>query len=85
MTPGLRPAVFVDRDGTLMVERHYLSHPEGVVLVPGAEAALRVLSGAGYVLVVVTNHDPLAVADERPPDFGAASVADAVDHHVPLL
>ncbi|HSG06824.1 MAG TPA: HAD family hydrolase [Longimicrobiales bacterium] len=60
MTPDLRPAVFVDRDGTLMVERHYLSHPDGVALVPGAEAALRVLKEAGYVLVVVTNQSGIA-------------------------
>ena len=60
MITELRPAVFVDRDGTLMVERHYLSHPDGVVLVPGAGAALRLLAGAGYVLVVVTNQSGIA-------------------------
>ena len=32
------PAVFLDRDGTLIEERHYLSDPEGVQLLPGAAA-----------------------------------------------
>ncbi len=31
------PAVFLDRDGTLIEERHYLSDPAQVVLFPGAE------------------------------------------------
>jgi len=60
MTGGGRPAVFVDRDGTLMVERHYLADPEGVVLVPSALAALRELSDVGYALVVVTNQSGIA-------------------------
>lgn len=50
-----RRAVFLDRDGTLIVEREYLADPAGVLLVPGAVAALRRLRAAGYLLVVVTN------------------------------
>lgn len=60
MNPGLRPAVFIDRDGTLITERHYLADPEGVTLVPGAEEALRRLREAGYALVVVTNQSGIA-------------------------
>jgi D-glycero-D-manno-heptose 1,7-bisphosphate phosphatase len=60
MTTGRRPAVFVDRDGTLMEERSYLSDPAGVVLVPTALAALTVLREAGYALVVVTNQSGIA-------------------------
>lgn len=51
----LRPAAFLDRDGTVIQEREYLSDPAGVVLVPGAAGALRSLREAGYLLVVVTN------------------------------
>jgi D-glycero-D-manno-heptose 1,7-bisphosphate phosphatase len=29
-----RPAVFLDRDGTLIVDRHYLADPDGVELLP---------------------------------------------------
>jgi D-glycero-D-manno-heptose 1,7-bisphosphate phosphatase len=48
-------AVFLDRDGTLIVEKHYLHRPEDVQLFPGAGPALRWLVDAGYKLFVVTN------------------------------
>ncbi len=50
-----RPAVFLDRDGTINREVHYLSRPDQVELLPGAGEGLRRLAGAGYLLVVVTN------------------------------
>lgn len=62
-TGGLPPAgraVFLDRDGTIIVEREYLADPAGVVLVPGAVEALRRLKGAGFALVVVTNQSGIA-------------------------
>jgi D-glycero-D-manno-heptose 1,7-bisphosphate phosphatase len=52
--------VFLDRDGTLVVERYYLADPDQVELVPGAAAALRALAAAGYALVVVTNQSGIA-------------------------
>lgn len=50
-----RPAVFLDRDGTLNEEVGYLRSPEALSLVPGAREALRALQAAGFTLVVVTN------------------------------
>lgn len=50
-----RPAVFIDRDGTLNVEVGYLHRPEDVVLVPGAAEALARLNAKGIPVVVVTN------------------------------
>lgn len=50
-----RPAVFLDRDGTIIEDRHYLHRPEEVEFVPGTGAALRRLADAGFALVVVTN------------------------------
>lgn len=50
-----RAAVFLDRDGTLIAEREYLSDPGGVVFLPGAVAALAVLQQSGFALVLVTN------------------------------
>jgi len=50
-----RPFVLLDRDGTLNVERNYLSDPEQLELIPGAAAALKRLRDLGYGLVVVTN------------------------------
>jgi D-glycero-D-manno-heptose 1,7-bisphosphate phosphatase len=52
---GLRPAVFLDRDGTLVVEVGYLANPEDIRLLPGVPAALRALRAAGYALVVISN------------------------------
>lgn len=50
-----RPAVFFDRDGTLIHEVHYCASPEQVQVFDGAVEALQRLSAAGYVLVMVTN------------------------------
>jgi D-glycero-D-manno-heptose 1,7-bisphosphate phosphatase len=50
-----RAAVLLDRDGTLIVDRDYLSDPAGVELLPGAAAGLRKLRDLGLALVVVTN------------------------------
>ena len=48
-------AVFLDRDGTVIVERHYLHDPDGVELLPGAAEGLRHMQSLGLRLVVVTN------------------------------
>ncbi len=50
-----RPAVFLDRDGTLIEDKHYLHDPEEIVWMPGAFEALKDLQELGYVLVVITN------------------------------
>lgn len=55
-----RPAVFFDRDGTLIEDRHYLRDPAQVRLLPGAAAALRRLNRAGLPVVVVTNQSGIA-------------------------
>ena len=47
--------VALDRDGTIIVERHYLSDPRQVELNPGAASGLRMLRGMGLGLVVITN------------------------------
>ena len=48
-------AVFLDRDGTLIVEKNYLHKPEEVEIFPGTGAALKKLSEAGFKLIIVTN------------------------------
>lgn len=60
MADGASPAVFVDRDGTVIEERHYLSDAEEVALVPGAADALRRLGNAGFPVVMVTNQSGIA-------------------------
>ena len=56
----LQPAVFLDRDGTLLEERSYLADPDAVVLVPGTVEALRELRALGFRLVTVTNQSGIA-------------------------
>jgi D-glycero-D-manno-heptose 1,7-bisphosphate phosphatase len=50
-----KPFVLLDRDGTLNVEKHYLSDPDQLELYPGTGAALRRLREMGYGLAVLTN------------------------------
>ena len=50
-----QPAVFLDRDGTLVREIGYLSDPGDLEILPGVAAALREFHAAGYALVVVSN------------------------------
>jgi D-glycero-D-manno-heptose 1,7-bisphosphate phosphatase len=57
---SLRAAVFLDRDGTLIEDRHYLRDPAGVTLLDGVPAALARLRAAGYLLVVITNQSGIA-------------------------
>jgi D-glycero-D-manno-heptose 1,7-bisphosphate phosphatase len=51
----MSPAVFLDRDGTIIEEKNYLHRPEQVEILPGAGAALARLQGAGFKLVMVSN------------------------------
>ncbi|HEY3933079.1 MAG TPA: HAD-IIIA family hydrolase [Gemmatimonadales bacterium] len=50
-----RPAVFLDRDGTLIDDTGFLDDPHLVRLIPGAASALRDLEHAGYLRIVITN------------------------------
>jgi histidinol-phosphate phosphatase family protein len=48
-------AAFLDRDGTIVVDKHYLADPDGLELLPNALEGLRELRELGAKLVVVTN------------------------------
>lgn len=56
----VKRAIFLDRDGTINVEKNYLIDPAELVLFPGVGEALRRGSEAGYLLVVVTNQSGVA-------------------------
>ncbi len=51
----MNPAIFLDRDGTIIEERNYLRRPEEVVVYPGAGAALERLQTHGFKLFMVSN------------------------------
>lgn len=57
---ALRPAVFLDRDGTVVEEVDYLARPEQLRLIPGAASAIRALNEQGLAVVVVTNQSAIA-------------------------
>lgn len=53
-------AVFLDRDGTLIVNRHYGWNPDEITFIEGVTEGLRELRGAGYRLVIVSNQSGVA-------------------------
>ena len=56
----MRPAVFLDRDGTINEEVNYLSSPEEFKLIPGAGEAIYMFNQANFAVVVITNQSGLA-------------------------
>ena len=55
-----RRAALLDRDGTIIVDAHYLADPEQVVLLPGAAEAIHLLASAGIPSVVCSNQSGIA-------------------------
>lgn len=56
----MQRVVFLDRDGTMNEEVHYLYRPEDLVLLSGCAEAVRLLNEAGYRVIVVTNQAGVA-------------------------
>lgn len=55
----MTPFVFLDRDGTLIVEKNYLADPDGVELIDGAADAIRRLREAGLGVALITNQSAI--------------------------
>jgi D,D-heptose 1,7-bisphosphate phosphatase len=51
----MKKAIFLDKDGTIVEDVPYNSDPSKVIFVPYAGAALRLLSIAGYELILISN------------------------------
>lgn len=58
--PERRPAVFLDRDGTLNEEIGYVNHPSRFQVYPWAVEAVTLLNQAGFATVVLTNQSGVA-------------------------
>jgi len=56
----MQRAVFLDRDGTINLEKEYLYRIDEFEFVPGAPEAIRLLNEAGFMVVVVTNQSGVA-------------------------
>jgi D-glycero-D-manno-heptose 1,7-bisphosphate phosphatase len=76
----VRPAIFLDRDGTLIEERGYLNRLDLIEPFPWTSGALRRLRDAGYALVLVTNQAGVARGY-----FDEAFVQEAHRHLAALL
>ena len=55
-----RPAIFLDRDGTISKEVNLLCRPEQMELIEGAAEAIRYINQKGYLAIVVTNQPVIA-------------------------
>ena len=53
-------AIFLDRDGTINVEKDYLFRISDFGFLPGVIPALRMLQEAGYLLIIITNQSGIA-------------------------
>jgi histidinol-phosphate phosphatase family protein len=75
------PAIFLDRDGTLIEDPGFLSRPEQVRLLPGAAEAVRAVNAAGRLAVVVTNQSGIARGLLTEADYAAtaARLAELLD------
>ncbi len=56
----MQPAVFLDRDGTLIVEKHYLNNLANIVLFEGVATTLKALQQKGFLLLLLTNQSAVA-------------------------
>jgi histidinol-phosphate phosphatase family protein len=68
---GFPSAVFLDRDGTIMEDAHYIKSPDQVRLIPGAAAAVKRINDAKVPAIVVTNQSGLARGIFKPEDYEA--------------
>ena len=56
----MKRAVFIDRDGTINVEKEYLYRTDDFAFIPGAPQAIRLLNEAGFLVIVVSNQSGVA-------------------------
>jgi len=56
----MNKVVFLDRDGTINVDKKYLFRIEDFEYLPGAVEGLKLLQDAGFVLIIVTNQSGIA-------------------------
>ena len=68
-----RPAVFLDRDGTIVHDAEYLRDPDDVRLLPGAARAIGRLNAARVPVIVVTNQSGIARGLLTADDYAAVS------------
>jgi D-glycero-D-manno-heptose 1,7-bisphosphate phosphatase len=78
--PEKFPAVFLDRDGTLMRDVDYCGEPKDVEVFEGVSKALQRLKARGYKLIVITNQSGIARGYFNEEQYRA--VETEVDHRI---
>ncbi|MEQ1876509.1 MAG: HAD family hydrolase [Bdellovibrionia bacterium] len=56
----MKKAVFLDRDGTIIVDKIYLNNVNEIEYIPGAIEGMRVMRDLGYEFVIATNQSGIA-------------------------
>ncbi len=79
--PASRRALFLDRDGTLILDKHYLFDPAGVELIPGVAGALQRATSLGYQLFLFTNQAGVARGLHSLDDLQRTALMSAADAH----
>lgn len=65
----MNKAIFLDRDGTINVEKHYIYKIEDFEFLPGVLDGMKLLCEAGFVLVIITNQSGIARGYYTEADF----------------
>lgn len=70
-----KPALFLDRDGTVIDNVPYLDDPARVSLIPGAREAIVAFRARGYAVIIVTNQSGVARGLISPEQYRAVETA----------
>lgn len=65
----MNKAIFLDRDGTINVDKHYIYRKEDFEFIPGAIEALKRFKQSGYLLIIITNQSGIARGYYTEEDF----------------
>ena len=76
----MRPAIFLDRDGTMIEDAGYLTRAEDIAFYPWTVDAIRALNRAGFTIVVVTNQS--AIARGLLTEAGLAEIHERLDERL---
>jgi D-glycero-D-manno-heptose 1,7-bisphosphate phosphatase len=73
-------AIFLDRDGVIVVDAHLITRAEQISLIPGVPGALNKLNRAGFLLIVVSNQP--VVARGLLSEEGVVALNDEIDRRI---
>lgn len=65
----MQKAIFLDRDGTINMEKHYLHAKEEFEFLPGVTEGLKILQSAGFLLIIITNQSGIGRGYYTEQDF----------------